>query len=253
MIKKCQYCGKEFKGRKENKYCSKDCANKARVGVKFAERIIKHCEWCGKDFEVSASNKKANKHRFCSQSCSAYWRNATYGPFDKSEEGRKRLSKYLHDRWQDTEFRKKKIEQMLNDNPVYKEGVVEKAKQTRLKNNSYTNNFKYGNGRISEYEQKVYDLLISKGFYYNYAISTKLVTDAFPYKHYAKNYKPDFTNLIHKICIEIDGHNHKYKHQQELDKKKEECLSYLGFTTIRFTHEQIDNGELERWINEWEN
>ena len=141
---------------------------------------------------------------------------------------------------------------MTENNPMYRDGVIEKARKTRLKNGGYINNFKYGNGKISKYEQKVYDALIQKGFYYNYAIPTKLARDTFVDKHYPTSYKPDFTNLVKKLCVEIDGNSHNKRSQMELDKKKDDCLHFLGFTVIRFTHEQIDNGELERWLEKWQ-
>jgi hypothetical protein len=250
MNKICQYCGREFKGRKENKYCSKLCANTARVGMKIAPRITLHCKECGNSFEVTESAfKSSNCKRFCSTSCSAKWRIKTYGTNTMSEENRKKNSEMLKEKWKDDEFRQSVVKRMTKNNPVYMEGVVEKTKLTKLKNGYVAkNNFKYGNGKISEYEQKVYDYLIQRGFYYNYAIPTKMARDRFPFDKFPNNYKPDFVNLKTKICIEIDGNNHNTKRCKELDTKKDKCLNYLGFKVIRFTHKQIDNEELERWF-----
>lgn len=255
MLKICQQCGKQFRGRKENKYCSKVCADTARRGIKITKRVTKICEWCGKEFEITESQNKNPKKakRFCSTSCSAFWRNKTYGSNKMSEPAKRRMSKLLHERWQNPEFREKKIEYMRTDNPVYKEGVVEKANKTRLQHGKLPNNFRYGNGKISEYEKLVYDDLIAAGFYYNYAINTKLARDAFPEKHYAKSYKPDFTNIEKHICIEIDGGNHSLTKNKKLDEKKEACLQFLGFTVIRFTHEQINKGEFKEWLNSFLN
>ena len=175
--------------------------------------IIKTCEFCGAQFEVP-NNKHGLRKRFCNTSCSAKWRNQSYGPTVISEDARKKNAEVLHNRWNNEEFRKKKTEYMKTNNPMHIPGVIEKVKQTRLKNGSYTNNFKYGNGKISEYENKVYDILISNGFYYNYAISTKLARDAFPYEKFAYSYKPDFVNLVTKVCIEIDGNNHNKNNQK---------------------------------------
>lgn len=210
--------------------------------------MIKICEFCGKEFEVS-DNKHGQKKRFCNTSCSAKWRNKTFGANILSEKTRKKNAKLLSDRWKDDDFRQKKIEYMKTNNPVYQKGVVEKAKLTRLKNGGYANNFKYGNGKISKYEQIAYKILTPIGFYYNYAIPTKLAKDTFVNENYPNSYKPDFTNLKSKICIEIDGKNHSNPKQIKLDLKKDKCLEFLGFKVIRFTHKQIDDGELERWIN----
>lgn len=212
----------------------------------------KICEYCGKTFDVS-NTKHGRSKRFCGASCSAKWRVGKYGIPQKSEEAKAKASKRLHDRWQDLDFRAKKIQAMKDHNPVYMDGVIEKAHRTRLKNGSYTNNFKYGNGKLSEHEEKVKALVEHHGFYYNYAIPTKIARDAFPQDNFSVNYKPDFVNLATKLCIEVDGNNHTKKEQIELDKKKEKCLSYLGFTIVRFTHEQIDNGDFEKWLNSYLN
>jgi hypothetical protein len=196
------------------------------------------CEWCNKEL---TTEQIKNKNRFCSYSCSAKWRNKKYGPNKPCEKEREKNAIRLKNLWKNSTFRANKINYMKTNNPVYKEGVVEKAHQTRLKNGGYGNYFKYGNGKISLYESKVYDFLINLNFYYNYAIPTKIALDAFPYKKYARNYKPDFTNIEKKICIEIDGYNHNLKKSIIIDNKKEECLKFLGFKIIRFTHEEIDN------------
>lgn len=212
--------------------------------------MIKHCEFCGKEFEVP-DNVHGRKKRFCNTSCSAKWRIKTYGKAQISEAGRQKQSDSLKRLWRTKKFRDNNHKRMITNNPVYMPGVVEKANKTRLQRGKLPNNFKYGNGRISEYEAIVYDDLINAGFYYNYAIPAKLARDAFPDKKYPSNYKPDFTNVFKHICIEIDGPNHK--RAKELDTKKDECLKFLGFTIIRFTHEQIDKGEFKEWLNSFQN
>lgn len=207
----------------------------------------KICEYCGKEFEVEDSIH-GRKRRFCNTSCSAKWRNKTFGPNKLSEEAKKQASAHMKELWKNAEFRSKKIEYMHTNNPVYMDGIVEKAKETRLKNGSYYNNFKYGNGKISPHEQILYDFLLDLGFYYNYAISTKLARDAFPNEKYPCGYKPDFVNIKKKLCIEIDGNDHFKK--KDLDNKKDACLNFLGFTVIRYTHEQLDNNEILQEIKE---
>ena len=165
-----------------------------------------------------------------------------------------KLSKLLKAKWNEESFRTNNYIRMTTNNPAYNEDVVERANQTRLKNGSYRNNYKYGNGKISYYEQQVMQYLLDKGFYYNYAIPTKIARHAFPDKHYAVNYKPDFVNLQYKICIEIDGHTHDSEEAKKLDAKKTECLNFLGFTVYRFTHKQIDNGQFFMEVEKlWEN
>lgn len=255
MNTKCQYCGKELTKEQlhlKNKYCSKNCFKKARHEQNWTK---KYCLVCGKEFEVykNAVNKP-NCKRFCSTSCSAKWRIANYGVPDKSEKALKHLSDTMKKTWEDKTFRDNNKKRMIENNPMHMKGVPEKAKATILKNGGYTNNYRYGNGKISEYEKHVYDFLLNLGFYYNYAINTKLARDAFPDANYAHCYKPDFTNLNHKICIEIDGCTHDTKAQKLLDAKKDKCLTYLGFKVYRFTHSQIDSGEFFKEVDTiWQN
>lgn len=248
MIKKCQFCGKEFSGRPERKFCSKQCADRNRKGVLLAERMTKECEWCGKEFKVESRSKQ----RFCSTSCSALWRNSALGSNKMSEEAKQKMSKALKNRWKDAEFRKNNYIRMTENNPVHMNGVIEKAVSTRLKNGSYRNNYKYGNGKISEYEQKYFDKFTKLGFVYNFAIPTKVAKRAFPEDRFADNYKPDFVNLKSKVCVEIDGKTHESAEQKKLDAKKDKCLKFLGFTVVRFSHNDIDAGKLEEWLNKWQ-
>lgn len=204
------------------------------------------CEWCGKELEP-------NKGRFCDRSCSAKWRMTTYGPVKVSEDGRRRQAESMKNNWNKPGFREANHKRMTENNPVYQPGVVKKANATKLKNGSNVNNFKYGNGRMSVYEQIAWETLRELGFEYNKAIPTSKLRHKYPDKHIGFNYKPDFTNEEKRLCIEIDGHNHLSKHQQELDRKKEQCLAELGYTVIRFTHSDIDTGKLGEFIRQWQN
>ena len=211
--------------------------------------MIKKCEFCGKEFNVP-DNVHGRKRRFCNTSCSAKWRMNTFGPVKVSEEGKKHQSESMKSLWDRPEFRENNHKRMTENNPVYQDGVVAKAHKTRLKNGSYHNNFRFGNGRISEYENIVKDYIEDFDFLYNYPIPTKLARDAFPKYLFPTSYKPDFVNLEKKLCIEVDGP----QHMKEIDEKKDFCLNYLGFTVYRFTHEQIRNGEFFKEFDKlWEN
>ena len=76
---------------------------------------------------------------------------------------------------------------------------------------------------------------------YNYAINTKDARLAFPGSHYPNSYKPDFTNTLLRLCIEVDGDDHKKKKKHLLDMKKDKCLDYLGYKVLRYSHEEIDD------------
>lgn len=244
----CAYCGKVISVNdcSNQKYCSKSCADSAKRGVPIAPQITKICPVCGTQFTVNYRDVKV----FCSRECS-YEGKKRYRP-NYSEADKHRLSENLKKRWEDPDFRQAAVDRMKTNNPVYMPGVAEKAAQTRKQNASYHNNFKYGNGKISHYERLVYDKLISLGFAYNCAIAIGSIKKQFPEKHYPNNYKPDFVNFENKLCIEIDGYGHSSPKEKLADKKKEECLSLLGFTTIRFTHDQIDSGVFDIWLNSYQ-
>lgn len=215
--------------------------------------ITKICEFCGNTFET-LDNVHGRKKRFCNTSCSAKWRIQNYGVPVVSEEGRKHQSQSMKALWRNSEFREHNYKRMTENNPVHIPGIIEKANNTRLKNGGYHNNYKYGNGRISLYEQKVMPFLQEKGFFYNYAIPTKLARHAFPEEKFAMSYKPDFVHLRYKICIEIDGSTHDSEYIQKTDDKKDRCLNYLGFKVYRFKHKQIDDGSFFTEVEKlWQN
>lgn len=214
----CPHCSKSFTARSGRKFCSRDCADSHRKGVRIVTPITKVCLNCGKSFEAP---RKC--YKFCSISCANQGKNypTTHNLSDTERANLSQRSKLM---WQNAEYRNRMVNRMITNNPVYMPGVIEKAHQTRLANGFYPNNFKYGNGKISAYEQRVGDRLIPLGFYYNYAIPTKLARDAFPGANYPKCYKPDFVHLSHKLCIEVDGCGHILKKDKQIDKKKKTVL-----------------------------
>ena len=211
--------------------------------------MYKNCVICGKEFFTKPSK---SERKCCSKKCAGVYRKTTYGCL-LSEETRLKNGQILKERWKDPEFRKKKIEYMRTNNPVYREGVIEKANKARLMNGKLPNNFKYGNGKMSEYESKAWEMLEDLGFVYNKGINTREIRKLYPDKHIAWCYKPDFLHRSLKICIEIDGKNHATKYIKQLDKKKDETLKLLGYTVIRFTHDDIDKGKLKEYVDKWQN
>ena len=242
----CPYCKKIVRVHRGTKFCSKQCADSARRGIRISPIVMKVCPVCGNSFE---SKEKIQK--FCSTRCAD---KGKYKPptHNLTEAGRKVQSDKFKQQWQDEEFRKMVVDRMKFHNPSYMPGVVEKANATRAKNGKMHNNFKYGNGKISPYEQLVEDKLEGLGFVYNYAITTKPAREADPDANYAHNYKPDFVNLETKLCIEVDGYGHSTPSEKQIDAKKEKCLNILGYTVIRFTHEDIDKGVFDQWLNSYQ-
>lgn len=65
MIKKiCEICGKEFWGRKENKYCSRKCYYQSRI-----KKLEKVCPICGRKFITRPFRLKNGKGLYCSNKC----------------------------------------------------------------------------------------------------------------------------------------------------------------------------------------
>lgn len=245
----CPVCGKVVLLRNGRKFCSATCANTFRRSPNYRPRIRKTCVVCGSEFSTVMPNKQT-----CSHICTVRLKDIQLSKkyplsvVESMHTDRASQFKYL---WTTDAFREQVHNRMTTNNPVYMDGVVDKANQTKLRKGCYTNNFKYGNGKISEYERKIYEALVPLGFYYNYAIPTKVARDAFPDMHYSYSYKPDFVNLRDKLCVEIDGYGHSSKKSKCRDAKKEECLKFLGFNTVRFTHKEIDDGGFDIWLKSY--
>ena len=201
------------------------------------------CEWCKKEL---TDKQCKEKRRFCSTSCSAKWRTSNFDYHKrKSEKGKEALSEAMKKKWQDSKFRENNRNRMKENNPSRLPDYRDKVIKTMLSRGGYPNNFVAGNGKISRVEQIIYQELIHRGFNYNYAIPTGEAIRAFPEKNYAKNYKPDFTLIKKKICVEIDGPDH----DKEADAKKDACLNFLGFRVCRFTNSQVQE-DLEGVLEE---
>jgi endogenous inhibitor of DNA gyrase (YacG/DUF329 family) len=70
---KCQYCGNEFNKSKTKakKYCSRECYDKARTGIRKVEWDVVFCLNCGKRRELTPSAEIYRK--FCSNQCHYEW------------------------------------------------------------------------------------------------------------------------------------------------------------------------------------
>ena len=81
-------------------------------------------------------------------------------------------------------------------------------------------------------------------------LRSKNVGHKFRRQHIIDDYIVDFVNLHTKLIIEVDGEYHLTEEQKELDKIREEKLTSLGFTTLRFSNEQVlqDTDNVKRII-----
>ncbi len=71
--RECYWCGKNFKGRAYQEYCSGSCSDKCYYHYKKKNRKkplrIKKCDICGKDFTPIRNNVKR-----CSEVCRSIWK-----------------------------------------------------------------------------------------------------------------------------------------------------------------------------------
>lgn len=203
----------------------------------------KICEKCGKEFEC-----RKKTQRFCSRSC-------VHKGKTLSEETKRKISEAVTNNllnneelrnkmkekvWNNEDRRNESSIRMKTSNPMYTEEYKNKMIDTlRTTQKNCFNNC--GNGHISYVESLLLEDLELLGFEYNKPINTKKAREKFPENKYPNHYKPDFVNECIKLCIEIDGTNHQKPKDIERDKKKEICLEYLGYKTIRFTNEEVTN------------
>ena len=93
-------------------------------------KIIK-CEYCGKELN---DKQIKNKNRFCGNSCSAKWRVSKIGLPKMTEEQKKELAEKnrieMRKRWMNKEFRENNHNRMTKDNPMWKDGIKEKAQKS---------------------------------------------------------------------------------------------------------------------------
>lgn len=72
------------------------------------------------------------------------------------------------------------------------------------------------------------------------------------------NYIADFFCYELMLAIELDGYTHLFEEVQQKDHRKQERLSELGVTVLRFTDDEVFNNTdnvfmvIEKYISEWE-
>ncbi len=64
MKKICEYCGKEFNGKKNQICCSRKCSNE----LKYPKIKVK-CDCCGKEIYIKKYDLERSKHHYCSREC----------------------------------------------------------------------------------------------------------------------------------------------------------------------------------------
>ncbi len=261
----CKNCNKLLTHAQANggyTFCSFDCRNKylkqeQENYIKSANPMITVCCICGNNLTYDQIRRGI---KTCCAKCSYKLRVQLYGAVSEANPDKyvqyAITNRLRHDpellekqrnsmkrNWENKEFRDNVVTRMTLDNPVYRDGIVQKSNKTKEQKGILRKwaGVRGGNGKISPCELLLYDFCISNGFVYNKAINTYALRKQYPEKHLAFNYKPDFTNFQYKLCVEVDGSDHKTTEGQLKDQKKEFCLNYLGYTVIRFTNDMVIN------------
>ena len=133
-ICKCKMCGKDFECTHRRKYCGDECKREARNKPRRVPKVIKKCEWCGKEFKGDNDYRIKFCSMECQQT--SYSRTVReYGPLEKRLEERrinkeKRLKRLRIESKQRRKQREKQraitnIARLLNKEVLRRERVVE--------------------------------------------------------------------------------------------------------------------------------
>ena len=207
-----------------------------------------HCDYCNEDlnkYTSSMYNKKSKSNTLCCSKACTLKLQHELGIRDNimTDKVKNKISNKLKENYKTpgTGNYKRKQEMLFNNpmnNEIYRNKMISSIRDLASKG-KLKNNFKYGNGKISEAEQFIYNDLINLGFEYNKGISTKSFKFKFPEAKVPFVYKADFINKNLKIAIEIDGRSHNYKTIKEADIKKQEVFDFNDYIVLRFTNEQV--------------
>ncbi len=84
MIKNCVLCNKVFKSyHLPQQFCSYKCAAIFKAKQRPKRSILKKCLYCNKEFKVAFSEIKVGKGKFCSNTCSGFYRRTGINSFCK--------------------------------------------------------------------------------------------------------------------------------------------------------------------------
>ncbi len=125
-------------------------------------------------------------------------------------------------------------QRMKSNNPMRKEASRRKM-QTSLHARGQAPRNRGGNGTGPTQAQCM--LAEALGWPMEYVIRTQLPKNNT--LHAATNYKVDIANAALMIAIEVDGGSHRSQARRTQDRKKEQVLSGLGWTVLRFTNQEV--------------
>ena len=135
---------------------------------------------------------------------------------------------------------------MKEDNPVNREGVIEKMSAT-LRRIGHRPYMQGGNGKPATEAQLMMYNELSK---HDGSFEMEVIEKTGKLRHQFKSpnhYKIDIASRRLMIAIEVDGYTHSAKKIQECDQRKEQLLALRGWTVLRFTNFQIQS-ELQNCV-----
>lgn len=239
----CRQCGIFFvpKSSKDQRFCSKRCANKATGDALRRTPSTRPCIVCEGPVDYWP-NRKSNKVT-CSRACGNVVASRKCTGQTRSEEARRNISAGIAKSLDPTtesgrRLRKLHSDRMKVSNPSLMPGVLEKAKATkRIRGSLHVwKGERGGNGKLTVPQIMLATIL---GWPTEVSIATGHAPgeDGFP-----TNYKVDIGNVGLKIAVEVDGRGHSTDRMKTLDRKKEAKLAELGWTVLRFTNEDVTTG-----------
>jgi hypothetical protein len=177
----------------------------------------------------------------CSKPTQRYWHHGgLFGDYKKtcSDECHKKhksniFKKVVKDNIE--KISKASSERMKVNNPMWMEGVKEKAIATN-KALGTKPRVRGGNGEEMPIPQRVLLTALGEGWYAEHVVPTK---EPKVNKKYPTCYKIDIANPKMMLGIEVDGESHNLFIRKEQDKKKTDFLNTLGWTIIRFKNKEV--------------
>lgn len=217
--KTCVVCGKTYVPRSWNSKMTPQCSPACKEKLRAARRkkVTAPCKQCGK-MVMLQGRKGLEQARigaiYCSDACKRTW---------TSERSRKTMVKLN---------RRTASQRMKERNPMHDTDTRAKVSAT-LRSMGWGPTQRGGNGRGPTEPQKTLSEVL--GWPTEVVVCTKMPRGS----GYPTNYKLDIGEPELMVGIEIDGSSHCSRKRQEQDAKKEEFLTSLGWTVLRFTNAEV--------------
>ena len=222
----CKQCGRKFKSKKFNKFCSKECENKSRI-----KYIKKNCIICGKEYECESSEKDWSE--FCSDLCMNQYNNENFWngkhicincgkEFNCSNEHSFLFCSYhCHQQFYFKEsLHKEKCKRCGKEfYTVHAKFCSFGCAGTFANNNS--NNLSYLHGYFSKFGHH-----IRSGWEFNFTLILRYCNRKYIYEYKTfplsngTSYTPDFYDIKRNVYYEIKGYYRNFKKKFDLFRKE---------------------------------